>query len=65
MSTKAGIRIIKKGEMNKVDKLAYGEIELKRDTAGDIARTVMTWVSDLKNQKIEETRLAIQRFRPM
>lgn len=62
MAAKAKIRIIKKGAIKKVEKLASVAKETHKEAVREMVATVMNWVSDFENRKLEETRLAIEQF---
>jgi hypothetical protein len=62
MSTKTEIRVIKKCDLNRIAEIAVVEHKPKTDASGDMVRNVMNWVNDLKDRKLEETRLATGRF---
>ena len=59
-ATGAKIRVIKKGETSKV--FTSVSKQSKNDAARQMVATVMNWVKDFESRRIEETRLAMERF---
>ena len=59
-ATGAKIRVIKKGESRKVPTPVSKRS--KNDAARQMVATVMNWVKDFESRRIEETRLAMERF---
>ena len=62
VATKAQIRVIKKGGISDVEMPAVIKKVPKNEVARRMARTIMTWISDIGSRKVEETRLARARF---
>ena len=62
---KAEIRVIKKAEISRVEETIFVDKQPKKEVARQLAATVMNWVSDFEARKLEETRLAIERFQHM
>lgn len=62
---KAEIRVVKKGEISRVEESIFVHRQPKKEVARQLAATVMNWVSDFEARKLEETRLAIERFQHM
>lgn len=62
---KAAIRVIKKGESTKAEKNAVVGKQPSNERERRMVATVMNWVSDFENRKLEETRLATKRFQHM
>ena len=58
----AKIRVIKKAD---VGELVPVSNRPKKEVARRMVETVMNWVSDFQTRKIEETRLAMERFQHM
>jgi hypothetical protein len=61
----AKIRVIKKGETSKLQGPIFVKMHSKKELARQMVATVMNWVSDFETRKIEETRLAMERFQHM
>ena len=62
-AAKAEIRVIKKAEIGRTENsIARVTDQRKREGARRLAATVMNWISDLETRKLEETRLAMERF---
>ena len=62
-AAKAEIRVIKKAEIGRTEKAITGVNDLrKKEGARRLVATVMNWISDLETRKLEETRLAMERF---
>ncbi len=63
MEAKTKIRVIKKGERNPLlEKITFVERQPNKEAARRMITTVMDWVSDFQDRKLEETRIAIERF---
>ena len=62
-ATTAKIRVIKKGETRKMPTLISKQPN--KDVARQMVATVMNWVKDFESRRIEETRMAIERFQHM
>ena len=60
---KAEIRVIKKAEIGRTEKAIAG-VNDQRQKEGEpgLVVTVMNWISDLETRKLEEARLAMERF---
>jgi hypothetical protein len=59
------IRVVKKGAVSSGVKCDRGKERPKKEVARQLVATVMTWISDFETRKIEETRLAVDRFQHM
>jgi hypothetical protein len=61
-AAKAEIRIIKKADIGTMEKPLSVSRQPEKEGACQLVATVMNWVSDFETRKLEETRLAIERF---
>ncbi|HMJ08384.1 MAG TPA: hypothetical protein VK468_05230, partial [Pyrinomonadaceae bacterium] len=59
------IIVIKKGEIRMGEKPVSTTKQPKKEAACQLVATVMNWVRDFETRKLEETRLAIERFQHM
>lgn len=64
-AAKAEIRVIKKAEIGTMEKHLSVNKQPEKEGARQLVATVMNWVSDFETRKLEETRLAIERFQHM
>ena len=64
-AAKAKIRIIKKAEIGLMKDPFSVNKHPEKEGTGQLVATVMNWVSDFETRKLEETRLAIERFQYM
>ncbi len=67
MTTKAAIKVIKRNERNREDKVASGEKATKRraqETARDMVATVTDWVNEFQQKRRSETKQALQTLFP-
>jgi hypothetical protein len=62
VAAKAQIRVIKKGGISNVEMPAIVNKLPAKEVSRQMTATIMNWISDLKSRKIEETRLATERF---
>lgn len=62
MNTKAKIKVIKKGTAVKVAEPLPIEKKSTKETAREMVSTVTTWVSDFKQKRSEETKLAFEKL---
>lgn len=62
VAAKAQIRVIKKGGISEVGLPTEVKKVPKNETARRMARTIMTWISDIESRKVKETRIATARF---
>ena len=61
-AAKAEVKVIKKAEIDTIEKSLPVNKDPKKEGARQLVATVMNWVSDFETRKLEETRLAIERF---
>lgn len=64
MTQKAKIKIIKKGDLTKVKKVAESDTKSKQDAAREMVSNVSTWVNDFQKRKRVETKHAIENIFP-
>lgn len=64
-AAKAEIRVIKKGEISRIEQPLSVNKQSKKQSARQLVATVMNWVSDFETHKLEETRAAMERFQHM
>ena len=61
-AAKAEVRVIKKADIGALEKPFSVNKQPEKEGACQLVATVMNWVSDFEIRKLEETRLAIERF---
>ena len=62
MTAKAKIKVIKKGEANKVVEAPI-KVEIKKNQAArEMVSTVTNWVSEFQQRRRDETKQAIEKF---
>ena len=67
MTTKAPIKVIKRDERNRENKVAEGPNAVKKtaqDTARDMVATVSDWVNEFQQKRRTETKQAFQNLFP-
>jgi hypothetical protein len=62
MTTKAKIKVIKKGETKVVETPAVKVEVKKKQAAREMVSTVTNWVSDFQQRRRDETKQAIENF---
>jgi hypothetical protein len=62
MTTKAKIKVIKKGEIKKNITPETKVIKSKKASGREMVSTVSNWVTDFQTRKREETKIAIEKF---
>lgn len=61
MTTKAKIKVIKKGEVKAVEAPVKVQIK-KKQAAREMVSTVSNWVNDFQQRRRDETKQAIEKF---
>jgi uncharacterized protein YutE (UPF0331/DUF86 family) len=62
MTAKAKIKVIKKGEQLKVQRITTVEKKSPQEAAREIVSTVSDWVSDFQQRRREETKQAFEQL---
>ena len=62
MTAKAKIKVIKKGEVTKVEKPVKSEKKSAQESARDMVSTVSNWVNDFQQRRLDETAQAMEKL---
>ncbi len=64
MTKKAKIKVIKRKDLNTVNKVVKNETRVKKQAAREVVSNVSNWVNDFQQRKRKETKSAIESLFP-
>ncbi len=62
MTAKAKIKVIKKGDVSKIQKPQKTSKKSTKESARDMVSTVSNWVNDFQNRRRDETHQALEKL---